>query len=118
MRERTRIYLIACTMLVMVLAGVWGMERRAWAKDEVFSGVIEEVDLKTGKLVVKTDVGKAVELEVVKPELLKDIGKGERVTVQMDEKNKAKKIMKDTPIPEIKGPGTPQSLPEAGPGGR
>jgi hypothetical protein len=73
---------------------------------DVFTGVVEEIDAGRQKLVVKTDVGKAVDIEVTKPELLKDIGQGERITVEVDEKQQAVKIMKTIPIPEIPQPGT------------
>jgi hypothetical protein len=73
---------------------------------EVFTGVIEEINLSQHKLVVKTDIGKAVDIEVTKPELSKDIGQGERITVEVDDKQKAVKIMKTIPLPEIPEPGT------------
>ena len=109
------IYVCACIMIGMALPAFLSVGGVALAqkpssnqadKTDVFSGVVEEVDLKTTKIVIKTDVGKAVDLEVVKPELLKDIDKGDRITVTVDEKQRATKIMKNIPIPELKGPGS------------
>jgi len=82
----------------------------------VFSGVVEAVDTKAAKVTVKTDIGKDVELDVVKPELLADIDKGDRITVTVDDKQRATKIMKSIPIPELKSPaGESPSAPEEAP---
>ena len=71
-----------------------------------FSGVVEQVDTAHMKLVVKSDAGKTIGLEVSKSELLKDIGAGDRITVELDDKEKATKIMKNIPIPELREPGS------------
>lgn len=77
---------------------------QAAQNSRVFSGVVEGVDVKAMKIAVKTDTGKTVDLEVTKPDLLKDIDKGDRITVEVNEKEMATKIMKNIPIPELKGP--------------
>lgn len=98
----------ACAGFMLALIAIFGMACSAGSANAstAFSGVVEEVDAAGMKLVVKSDAGKTVGLEVSKPELLKDIGKGDRITVELDDKEKATKIMKNISIPELKEPGS------------
>ena len=97
-----------------VLAFILAVACTAWAKTtsgeqapaEVFSGIIEDIDRTLHKVTVKTDVGREVVFPVKRPELLADLTKGERVTVQLDEQHTATKIMKAA-IPELKSPPNP-----------
>lgn len=109
--------IILCLMLMAVLDRAGAALAQKSSSDlkgqnsNIFSGVVEEVDTKAAKLLIKTDVGKDVDLEVLKPELLKDIDKGDRVTVTVDEKQRATKVMKNIPIPELP-PTTSPTTPE------
>ena len=77
------------------------------APAEIFSGRIEEIDRELHKVTVKTDVGREVAFPVKKPDLLSDLAKGDRVTVQLDDQHTAIKIMKVASIPELKQPPNP-----------
>jgi len=66
------------------------------------SGSIETIDLTTGKIQLKTDMGKAIWFEAVAPHLLKDLARGDRITLEMDEQGKVIKLMKKSAIPELK----------------
>lgn len=96
-------------MVVLILGGgastYASSSERADQTSQTFSGTVEEVNTTTMKILVKTDIGKSVAVEVSKPELLKDLGLGDRITVQVNEQGKATKIMKNTVIPELKAPG-------------
>ena len=96
-------------MAVLILGGgaastYASSSERADQTSQEFSGTVEEVNATTMKILVKTDIGKSVAVEVSKPELLKDLGLGDRITVQVNEQGKATKIMKNTVIPELKAP--------------
>ena len=97
--------------LVLVLTigtcPAWGQGSREADQSpaEVFSGIVEEVDRTLRKVTVKTDIGREVAFPVKRPELLADLTKGERVTVQLDDQHTAIKIMKDA-VPELKHPPT------------
>jgi len=96
-------------MVVLLLGGAASTyaasSERADQTSQAFSGIVEEVNTTTMKILVKTDIGKSVTVDVSKPELLKDLGPGDRITVQVSEQGKATKIMKNTVIPELKAPG-------------
>ncbi|MGH7232457.1 MAG: hypothetical protein ACREJU_14025 [Nitrospiraceae bacterium] len=104
-------YLVACLAVGLGLIGMGPPP--AWPQNpsrgdgqspaEVFSGTIEDIDRTLHKVIVKTDVGREVAFAVKKPELLEDLTKGERVTVQLDDQHTAIKIMKAS-IPELKHP--------------
>ena len=110
MRYRIEGQVAGRILLGLLLTIGSNMAGTAWAQKpadskaqnaQVFSGVVQEVDAKAGKILIKTEVGKSVDLEVLKPELLKDIEKEDRITVTVDEKQRATKIMKSIPIPEV-----------------
>lgn len=67
---------------------------------DIVTGVLEEIDLKQLKGKIRTDLGKPVFFEIVKPELFQRIKVGERVTVQIDERGRAIKLI-EVPAPEL-----------------
>ena len=112
MKRRSRDGAFVASAFAVIAAFAVTCQPGAALASNTFSGVVEQVDSVGQKLVVKSDAGKTVRLEVSKPELLKDIGAGDRITVETDDKEKATKIMKNIPIPEIPEPGS-QSPPAA-----
>jgi hypothetical protein len=70
---------------------------------QVVTGTLDQLDLSQMKGSLKTDLGKPIFFEIVKPELFKGISVGERVTVQLDDKGRATKVI-DMPVPELKKP--------------
>jgi hypothetical protein len=95
------------TALLCVLLGMpsaWGQSPSSGqSSTEVFTGTIEAIDHALLKVVVKTDVGREVAFPVKGPELLTGLTKGDRVTVQLDDRHAATKIMKAA-IPELTPP--------------
>lgn len=69
----------------------------------VVSGTLEELDLERMKGMIKTDMGKPIFFEVTKPELFKSLHVGDHVTVQLDDRGRANKVI-DTPVPELTRP--------------
>jgi hypothetical protein len=70
---------------------------------DVVTGVLEELDLTSSKGKIRTDLGKPLFFEVVKPELFKGLTVGERITIQVDDQGRAIKVMEVT-APELKQP--------------
>ena len=98
-------------MLVAILVGASGgaafgeampAETREQQPD-IVSGMLEELDLSQMKGKIKTDLGKPVFFDVIKPELFKGLTVGEHVTIQVDDYGRAIKVI-DTPVPELKEP--------------
>jgi hypothetical protein len=67
---------------------------------EIVTGTLEELDLKNSKGQMRTDLGKPIFFEIVKPELLTNVRVGKRVTVQLDAEGRAEKII-EVPAPEL-----------------
>jgi len=67
---------------------------------DIVTGVLEEIDLKQLKGKLRTDLGKPIFFKIVKPELFQRIKPGERVTVQLDERGRAIKLI-EVPAPEL-----------------
>jgi hypothetical protein len=67
---------------------------------DIVTGVLEEVDLKQLKGKIRTDLGKPIFFKIVKPELFQRIHPGDRVTVQLDERGRAIKLI-EVPAPEL-----------------
>jgi len=70
---------------------------------EVFSGTVEDVKAAEGKITVKNELGRAVALELINPELLKGVTVGDHVSVELEKPGVARKITK-LAVPELKGP--------------
>jgi hypothetical protein len=66
----------------------------------IVTGVLEELDLDKAKGKIRTDLGKPIFFQVVKPELFKQLVVGERITVQLDHQGRAIKVM-DVAAPEL-----------------
>jgi hypothetical protein len=67
---------------------------------DIVTGVLEEIDLKQLKGKIRNDLGKPIFFKIVKPELFQQIHPGERVTVQLDERGRAIKLIA-VPAPEL-----------------
>ena len=98
-------------LLVMVIACVPGISTAAeptlsGAGDQsgmVVTGTLEELDLTRMKGMLKTDLGKPIFFQVVKPQLFERLSVGEKVTIQLDQDGRATKVI-DIPVPELKQP--------------
>lgn len=107
-----RIALIALLTIIFMLASLQGVpavqaqKERSGAADHasnVVTGVIEEIDAGKMKLKIKTDLGKNVFFETTNPDLLKELGVGDRITAELGENGKAIKVTK-VAVPEMKAP--------------
>jgi hypothetical protein len=102
---------IGPVMLVAILVGGAGGPTFVGAtppetreqQPDIVSGMLEELDLSQMKGKIKTDLGKPVFFEVIKPELFKGVTVGKHVTIQVDDHGRAIKVI-DTPVPELKEP--------------
>ncbi len=94
----------ALLSLLLGIPSAWGQSPLSdQSSPEVFTGTIEAIDHGLLKVIVKTDVGREVAVPLKGPELLTGLTKGDRVTVQLDDRHTATKIMKAA-IPELTPP--------------
>ena len=73
------------------------------SEKHVFTGTIEEIDTGLLKMTVKTDIGREESFNLKGPELLAGLTQGDRVSVELNDKHVATKIIK-TPLPELPRP--------------
>ncbi len=99
--QRT-IWLVAAMLFVFLLwTTALGAEPPSGPEPaDIVTGVLEEIDLKQLKGKLRTDLGKPIFFKIVKPELFQRIKPGERVTVQLDERGRAIKLI-EVPAPEL-----------------
>jgi hypothetical protein len=69
----------------------------------IVTGTLGQLDFDTGKGLLKTDLGKSVFFEMVRPELFKRLSLGQRVTIGMNEQGQAVKVMEIPPV-ELQAP--------------
>lgn len=67
------------------------------------TGTLEALDLTNMKGLVKTDLGKPVFFQVIRPELFTGLSIGQRITVRLDAQGAAMKVIV-IPVPEFKEP--------------
>ncbi len=75
--------------------------------DYVITGTLDQLDFETGKGLLKTDLGKSIFFEMVRPELFRRLSVGQRVTIGMNEQSQAIKVME---IPPGELPTPPSTL--------
>ena len=66
--------------------------------DHVVTGTLDQLDFDTGKGLLKTDLGKPVFFQMIRPELFKRLSVGQRVTIGMNEQGHAVKVMEVPPV--------------------
>ncbi|UVT17473.1 MAG: hypothetical protein H8K04_08035 [Nitrospira sp.] len=66
--------------------------------DHVVSGTLDQLDYETRKGLIKTDLGKPVFFEMVRPELFKRFSVGQRVTIGINEQGQAVKVIETPPV--------------------
>lgn len=74
---------------------------------ETVSGILGKVDLVQNKGLITTDLGREVTFEIVKPELFLNLSPGQRVTLKLDTRQRAIRVMEST-APELPPPSTPR----------
>lgn len=68
--------------------------------DHVVTGTLDQLDFDRGKGLLKTDLGKPIFFDMVRPELFRRLSVGQRVTIEMNEQGQALKVM-ETPPAEL-----------------
>ena len=66
--------------------------------DHVVTGTLDQLDFDTGKGLLKTDLGKPIFFQMIRPELFKRLSVGQRVTIGMNEQGQAVKVMEVPPV--------------------
>src|SRR5690349_12263770 len=74
--------------------------------NHVVTGTLDQLDFNTGKGLLKTDVGKPVFFQMVRPELFRRLSIGQRVTIGMNEQDQAIKVVEIPPVELPKPPST------------
>jgi hypothetical protein len=64
------------------------------------TGTLSELDLASGKGMIRTDLGKPIYLEVRKPELFPNLSVGDRLTIQLNGDGEVDKLM-GMSVPEL-----------------
>jgi len=70
------------------------------------TGTLSELDLASGKGMVRTDLGKLIDLEVRQPELFRNLSVGDRLTIQLNGDGQVDKVM-GVSVPELGITGQP-----------
>jgi hypothetical protein len=105
--------MIGLSLLIVLIASLQGEITSAQGASssqgqhaDIVTGTLEELDLTRMKGMIKTDLGKPVFFEVTQPQLFKGLSVGERVTIELDDRGRANKVI-DASVPELKQPLTP-----------
>jgi len=109
---RTVVCIPAMTILVLPL--MWNSvhanaeerainEQKQSATHHTVTGTLTTLDLKTGKGMLKTDLGKPIFFELVRLDLFKSVSIGQRVSIVLNEQGQAVKVM-ETPPAELMTP--------------
>lgn len=102
-----------CLGLAML---VWGMSNLGYAAQpaesspgdnppvhHVITGTLDQLDFNTGKGRLKTDLGKPLFFDMVRPESFRRLSVGQRVTIGVNEQGQAVKVM-EIPPAELPSP--------------
>ncbi len=82
---------------------VYLMADTATDPQDTVSGVLVQVDLIAKQGLLTTDLGREVAFQIPKPELFLNLSVGQRVTLKLDDRQQAIRVM-DTTAPEIPPP--------------
>ena len=85
-------------------------EKPEASKPTEVAGTLSALDLTSGRGMIRTDLGKPIYLEVKKPDLIRNLSVGDRVTIQLNEDGQVDKVM-GAAVPELAVTG--QSMPES-----
>jgi cold shock CspA family protein len=71
----------------------------------VVTGTLDQLDFNSGKGLLKTDLGKPIFFQIVRPEIFRRLSVGQRVTIGVNEQGHAIKVMEIPPV-ELPSPPT------------
>ena len=114
--DREFVLLVMCAAMIMAAGLIWprahaDAEALVVAEDRdasqsvqhTVTGTLINLDLKTGKGMLKTDLGKPVFFDLVRPDLFQSVSVGEHVSIVLNEQGQAVKVM-ETPPAELLTP--------------
>lgn len=97
-------------LICLILISVWipttasdagsNREKNEASKPYEVAGTLSALDLASGRGIIRTDLGKPIYLEVRKPDLVRSLSVGDRVTIQVNEDGQVDKIMGES-VPEL-----------------
>ena len=70
---------------------------------EVVTGVLTEFDRTDMRATIQTDVERGVHVKVIKPELFQRLSIGQRISVRINSRGEAVKVM-EAPLPDLHKP--------------
>ncbi len=70
---------------------------------EVVTGVLTEFDRTDMHATIQTDVERGVHVKVIKPELFQRLSIGQRISVRINKRGEAVKVM-EAPLPDLQRP--------------
>jgi hypothetical protein len=103
-------------LLCLILISVWipaiangagsNREKSEVSKPYEVAGTLSALDLISGRGIIRTDLGKPIYVEVRRPDLVRSLSVGDRVTIQVNEDGQVDKIMGES-VPELVITGQP-----------
>jgi hypothetical protein len=86
-----------------MIVPVQGADTSDEDEGEVVTGILTEFDGTDMQAAIRTDVERVVRVKVVKPELFQRLSIGTRISVRINNRGEAVKVI-ETPIPELTAP--------------
>ena len=83
-------------------------EKTEASKPYEVAGTLSALDVSSGRGMIRTDLGKTIYLEVKKPDLIRNLSVGDRVTIHLNEDGQVDKLMGGS-VPELAVTGQPLS---------
>ena len=121
-RRTHQAYMVVRSVVVGLLAGIFLLSAATQVflyqpaivlaeadvdKYETVSGTLGKLDLTAKTGTITTDLGKQIVFTIVKPELFINLSQGQRVTLKLDQQNRAIRVM-DSAAPELPPPASPR----------
>ena len=94
---------ICLVALVSIFAPMHGADASDYDEGEVVTGVLTEFNGTDMQAAIRTDVERVVRVKVVKPELFQRLSIGTRISVRINNRGEAIKVI-EAPIPELTAP--------------
>jgi hypothetical protein len=94
---------VCLVALVSMLAPMHGADASDDDEGEVVTGVLTEFNGTDMQAAIRTDVERVVRVKVVKPELFQRLSIGTRISVRINNRGEAIKVI-EAPIPELTAP--------------
>ncbi len=93
LRILTCLILVSGWMPAMANGAGSNREKTETLKPYEVAGTLSALNLSSGRGMIRTDLGKPIYLEVKKPDLIRNLSVGDRVTIHLNEDGQVDKIM-------------------------